>query len=105
MDPMPGWELTKLWLDDNEMPKKGILQITFSTDPKKGFRANRAFRRSLLFHTLIREQDLILDMPPDLAEKVIAKVPKDFVSSPAVAYMSANTQYWESYLLAKAPGD
>lgn len=62
MDPMPGWELTSLWLIDESMPKRGLLNITYYSGQGKGklgCNPNVAFRKSLCKLVLVKERDLV----------------------------------------------
>jgi hypothetical protein len=53
-DPMPGWVLVKLWLEDSTMPRRGLLTLTYNGPT---FRSNSTselqidvpFRRGLLY--------------------------------------------------------
>lgn len=59
---LPGWELTKLWLSDEGLPKKGILLVQYYSGDgvgKNGCAPVIPCRRSLLSMVFVSEDDMI----------------------------------------------
>lgn len=56
MDPMPGYELTELWMSEDGMPQRGLWNTVYVTDKGK---ANMKLRKSMLYLLHIREEDLV----------------------------------------------
>lgn len=95
MDCMPGWELTNLWLVENSMPRKGIINVTYYSGEgteKNGCCPNVPIRLSLLKMVLIKETDLVPDSVRIHSDGLVAETPGD----KAVA---ANIQTWLNYLI------
>jgi hypothetical protein len=60
MDPMPGWELTQMWMTDEGMPSRGFLKITYFSGATKNLKGCCPFvnyRLGLLHAVLINEGD------------------------------------------------
>ncbi len=96
---MPGWELTQGWMSDEGFADRGVLNLnyfsgggTYSKDCKPVIN----FRKSLLYNTLIHEDELY----PEWKEKVDTNVKW------RVGIETLNQQMvtWTNMLLTKRKG-
>ena len=93
---MPGWELTQGWMSDEGFADRGVLNINYYSGEGSGLRDCRpsvSFRKSLLYNTLIHEDEL--------HPLWVAHVDPAAKKRAGLEHLNQNMTVWTNMLLTK----